>query len=321
MPVVHIRTIERDNHADVEEQRLSRSFDAQHVKDLDYVIALDAPEIHFRDLHDLFHVYAVGVQDPLLGALELARRLHVLGNRLLAHENLLNAEDTLKGHFLENVRLNAPEELEIFVIFVVGRVEWPRLHLLKLGLLFEQAYPQHQFFGIVVRENAIQVALEVLYDPFADLANRELLVGHDLVAELDAQKPRTTTSRILVIIGQLVIFAHPLSIIQDPCVDWIGVPENLGKRGDLFQRCVLQRALHVLGALLALAEIAVEVNTERRRLHRFRDIDELLQPRYAERYVFSADAGEMESVQGHLCCWLADALRSHDADHLARVDA
>mmetsp|Transcript_26864 Transcript_26864/g.76935 ORF Transcript_26864/g.76935 Transcript_26864/m.76935 type:complete len:782 (+) Transcript_26864:965-3310(+) len=316
MSVVYIRAVERDDHADVEEEGLPRGLDTQHLQDLHDVVALQALEIHFWEQHHLLHVDTICVQHPLLVSLELTLHLVVLVDRLLAHEDLLDADDALQGHLLEDVCLDASQELEVFVLLVVVGVEG-LCRLADVRGLFEEADAEHQLLGIVVREDAVDVAEEVVLDALADLSDRQLLVGHDLVAELDAQDPGAEPVRVTLLVRQLVILLDPLLVLLNPCVHGVGVPEDLGEGRDLLQRRMLEHTLHVLGTLLLLAEVAREEDRQRRGPHRLRHVDDLLQTRHAEGHVLGTDAGEVEGVESHLRGRLPDTLGGQDTDGLS----
>mmetsp|Transcript_49544 Transcript_49544/g.115627 ORF Transcript_49544/g.115627 Transcript_49544/m.115627 type:complete len:253 (-) Transcript_49544:1612-2370(-) len=251
MPVVDVRAVEGNNHANVEEERLSSRLNAQNIQNLNNVVTLEAGEINFFEEHDLFHVHSIRVQHPFLRPLKLPRALIVLRHLVFTHENFLDAFDALQGHLLENVRLNGPQEFEVLVLCVVMRVIWPRHHADLVGLL-EESYSEDKLFCVVICENAVKVILEVPQNPFSDFSHGQLLVGHDLVAELDTQQPRAASLRVLVFIRQLVIQADPLLVFFNQGVLWVWVPENLRERSDLLKCGVLQHALHILGALLVL---------------------------------------------------------------------
>mmetsp|Transcript_9387 Transcript_9387/g.23363 ORF Transcript_9387/g.23363 Transcript_9387/m.23363 type:complete len:232 (+) Transcript_9387:1941-2636(+) len=191
---------------------------------------------------------------------------------------------------------------------------WRQVHVLNL---FEQADAQDKLLCVVVCEDAIDVAEEVILDALADLPHCELLVGHHLVAQLDAQEPGSTPVRVVVLIRQLVILRDPFLVLLDAGVLRVRVPKDLGEGGHLLQRCVLEHALHVLRTLLLLAEVAREEDGQRWGLHLLRHVDEFLQTGHTERHVLGADAREVEGIEGHLCGRLPDTLRCEDANGLS----
>mmetsp|Transcript_45590 Transcript_45590/g.122920 ORF Transcript_45590/g.122920 Transcript_45590/m.122920 type:complete len:564 (-) Transcript_45590:807-2498(-) len=318
--VIHVGAVERDHHPDVEQQRLARGLDAEHLQDLYDVVALKAREVHLWELHHLLEVDTVRIQHPLLAALELTLALVVTGDGVLAHEDFLDAMYPLQRHLLQDVAFDAPQELEVLVLPVV--IEIPRDRVLPhVGRFLDEPDAQHELLGVVVREDAVQVPEEVVDDPLADLSHRELLVGHDLVAELDAEEPRAAPGRVVVLVRELVVLADPLLVFHHAGVHRVRVPEDLREGGDLLQRRVLQRALHVLGPLLVLAQVPVQVDRQGGCLHSLGHVDQLLQAGHSQGHVLRPDTGEVERVEGHLCGWLPYALRRQRADHLTRVHA
>mmetsp|Transcript_85617 Transcript_85617/g.178872 ORF Transcript_85617/g.178872 Transcript_85617/m.178872 type:complete len:272 (-) Transcript_85617:1560-2375(-) len=253
--IVHVGTIEGDDHSDVEEQGFPRGLDAQDTECLDDVVALQPWEVDFRQQHNLFHVDTIGIQDPLRVRLELTSCYVVsFDGVLFAHEDLLDAHDACQADVFEDVGLDIAQESEVFIFLLVHGVvrSWGLADVL---FFLQQTDSQHQVFGIVICEDAIDVAHELLLDSLADLSHRELLICHHFCAELDAQEPRSQPLGVVVLIGELVILADPLLVFTNSCLSGVGVPENLGERGDLLQVGVLELTLHILRALLVLAQI------------------------------------------------------------------
>lgn len=80
---------------------------------------------------------------------------------------------------------------------------------------------------------------------------------------------------------------------------------------DLAQKRDLQAALHHARRLLRAP--ALERRVHDRRLYRQRRVDDLFDPRHAQRDVHRRHAGEVERLQRHLCGRLADRLRAERA--------
>mmetsp|Transcript_19552 Transcript_19552/g.31823 ORF Transcript_19552/g.31823 Transcript_19552/m.31823 type:complete len:341 (+) Transcript_19552:1226-2248(+) len=313
--VVHIGTVEGDDHPHVEEQGLAGGFDAQDVEDLHDVIALQTVEVHLGKEHHFFHVHSVGVQHPLLRTLELPRLLVVLVHIVFTHEDLFNAFNALQGHLLEDVCLHIPQKLEVLVLRVVVGVVWP-WHSAYLVRFLQQSNPQHQFLCVVVSEDTVQVVHEVVQDTFTHLSHGELLVRHDLVAQLDAQEPGSTTFRILILVRELVVQADPFLVLFHQSVLRVWIPENLSEGGHLLQSGVLQHALHILGSFLDLSQLALQENGQGWCLHFLGDVDQLLQSWNSQGHILGSNSGEMEGVQSHLRGWLTDTLCCQCTNHL-----
>ena len=73
--------------------------------------------------------------------------------------------------------------------------------------------------------------------------------------------------------------------------------------------------------LVGPSVLFVEVDVHRRRCGDLAGVDELHQPRKAERDVSLPDACEVEGPEGHLGAWLAYRLGRHDTGGLPRLDS
>mmetsp|Transcript_22281 Transcript_22281/g.56888 ORF Transcript_22281/g.56888 Transcript_22281/m.56888 type:complete len:296 (-) Transcript_22281:2543-3430(-) len=159
-----------------------------------------------------------------------------------------------------------------------------------------------------------------------DVVHLQILVGHDELVELDAQQPRRDARDVNLLVRHLVVGAHVLVVLgHDRGRLGVGrhdrVVPDLSAEGHRLQRRVLEQRLHLLGRLQVRLVLVEQVDGQRGCLGPFGDVDDLLEPRHAERHVLGGDAGVVEGVQGHLRGGLAHRLRGERADDLARAAA
>jgi hypothetical protein len=85
----------------------------------------------------------------------------------------------------------------------------------------EHAYAQHQLLRVVVVEDAVEVVAEVLRYLFGYGLHGQLLVGHALAVELDAEQPRRQFANVKV--GHFVVDVDPLLVLGYGCYLRVGI--------------------------------------------------------------------------------------------------
>lgn len=109
--------------------------------------------------------------------------------------------------------------------------------LVLLFIAGHESNTEHQFLGIVIIEDAVEILAKVSADLVSNLLHGQLLVCHSLSVQLETKKPRGDTGHVEV--RHFVVDVNKLLIFCDDCVLRLGVivdrcvGSNLAKSGVL----------------------------------------------------------------------------------------
>ncbi len=99
--------------------------------------------------------------------------------------------------------------------------------LVLLFLTGHESNTEHQFLGVVIVEDAVEVLTKVSADLVSNLLHRQFLIGHPLSVQLQSKEPRGDTGHIevghfVVDIDELLVFCNDrvlrLGVVVDRCV-------------------------------------------------------------------------------------------------------
>jgi hypothetical protein len=208
MPVVDIGTVEADDVVHFPLNCFPHCLNAEHFEDLTNVIAVGSHGINIWFAEHLQQGSSVCLQEPFGDSLEasLLSDNHSLFAVFLrfVHVHFSNRFNALKSQITQHVWLNAPEE--DIVLHLVHLL----LCLLVL-VLIAQPQVKHEFVGIVIRVNHMQIVAESLVDLLCHCLHCQFLVRHPFPIELQAKQPGTCVGRIKV--RHFVEDLHPFLIL------------------------------------------------------------------------------------------------------------
>ena len=326
--IVDIGAVEGDDVVHLFLDGLAAGLDAERLEHLDDVVRVGAHRVDVLGAEHLHERGAVRLEHPLGDGLELAvvvdlDALLLLLDRL-RHVHLDYGLDALQRHVGQDVLLEQLEELIVLhlvralaTVLAAAILAAADAATATLVRIVHDSDAEYELLGVVVVEYAVEIVAEVVGDLLGDVLHGELLVGHALAIELDAEQPVAESA--LVEVGHLVVDVHPLLVLGNARLLRVGIVVDGGVGGDLAEGGVLELTQHVLALLGVLGRWALEEDDERGRLGLLAHVDDLLETRHAERHVLGRHAGVMERVECHLSGGLAERLGGERADHLARL--
>jgi hypothetical protein len=116
--------------------------------------------------------------------------------------------------------------------------------LVLLFLAGHESNTEHQFLGVVIVEDAVEVLTKVSADLVSDLLHRQFLVGHPLSIQFQTKEPRGDTGHIEV--RHFIIDVDELLIFCDDCVLRLRVIVDRCVRSDLTKSGVLNSTENIL---------------------------------------------------------------------------
>ena len=105
-------------------------------------------------------------------------------------------------------------------------------------------YPQNEFLGIVIIEDAVEVITEPCVDLLGDLFHAELAIGHPLPVKLNPEEPGRDAGGIKV--RHHVVEVDPVLVLGDDRALRFGVVVDGRVGGHLTEGGVLQATQDVL---------------------------------------------------------------------------
>mmetsp|Transcript_5376 Transcript_5376/g.17339 ORF Transcript_5376/g.17339 Transcript_5376/m.17339 type:complete len:259 (-) Transcript_5376:3426-4202(-) len=238
MAVVDVRTVKRNDIAQLGQQRTPCCFNTQRLQNFHNVVGPRARRVHGRVAHDSEEVDTFRVQQPLsLGSNTVG--VHPL-RILLTQENLDDARNAGEQQLVEQRVLRRLQEVLLVVRLVLA------------GRLVDQANANDQLVRILVRLKAVQQRAKLFVDAAHNVFQRQLLVSQRGTRHLKAQQPRRVRLKVCLHVRHGKVVTHKLLVLLDDGRLRVRIVPNLRLSHQLGQRRVLEFRLHRLGLLRIL---------------------------------------------------------------------